>query len=208
MSKWTGIPVTQMMEGETQKLVHMEDRIHERMIDQEEAVTAVSEAIRRSRAGLKDPKRPIGSFMFLGPTGVGKTELARSLAWFLFDDETAMVRLDMSEYQEKHTVSRLIGAPPGYVGYEEGGQLTEAVRRRPYRVILLDEIEKAHPEVFNALLQVLDDGRLTDGQGRTVDFKNTVIIMTSNTGVETYQAGRPHRLCDFHERHQGPETEL
>jgi len=184
VSKWTGIPVTQMMEGETQKLVHMEDRIHERMIDQEEAVTAVSEAIRRSRAGLKDPKRPIGSFMFLGPTGVGKTELARSLAWFLFDDETAMIRLDMSEYQEKHTVSRLIGAPPGYVGFEEGGQLTEAVRRRPYRVILLDEIEKAHPEVFNTLLQVLDDGRLTDGQGRTVDFKNTVIIMTSNAGVE------------------------
>jgi ATP-dependent Clp protease ATP-binding subunit ClpC len=173
-----------MMEGETQKLVHMEDRIHERMIDQEEAVTAVAEAIRRSRAGLKDPKRPIGSFMFLGPTGVGKTELARSLAWFLFDDETAMVRLDMSEYQEKHTVSRLIGAPPGYVGYEEGGQLTEAVRKRPYRVILLDEVEKAHPEVFNTLLQVMDDGRLTDGQGRTVDFKNTVIIMTSNTGVE------------------------
>jgi ATP-dependent Clp protease ATP-binding subunit ClpC len=184
VSKWTGIPVTQMMEGETQKLVHMEDRIHERMIDQEEAVTAVSEAIRRSRAGLKDPKRPIGSFIFLGPTGVGKTELARSLAWFLFDDENAMIRLDMSEYQERHTVSRLIGAPPGYVGYEEGGQLTEAVRRRPYRVILLDEIEKAHPEVFNTLLQVLDDGRLTDGQGRTVDFKNTVIIMTSNAGVE------------------------
>jgi ATP-dependent Clp protease ATP-binding subunit ClpC len=184
VSKWTGIPVSQMMEGESQKLVHMEDRIHERMIDQEEAVTAVSEAIRRSRAGLKDPKRPIGSFMFLGPTGVGKTELARSLAWFLFDDETAMIRLDMSEYQEKHTVSRLIGAPPGYVGFEEGGQLTEAVRRRPYRVILLDEIEKAHPEVFNTLLQVLDDGRLTDGQGRTVDFKNTVIILTSNAGVE------------------------
>jgi ATP-dependent Clp protease ATP-binding subunit ClpC len=184
VSKWTGIPVTQMMEGETQKLVHMEDRIHERMVDQEEAVTAVSEAIRRSRAGLKDPKRPIGSFMFLGPTGVGKTELARSLAWFLFDDESAMIRLDMSEYQERHTVSRLIGAPPGYVGYEEGGQLTEAVRRRPYRVILLDEIEKAHPEVFNTLLQVMDDGRLTDGQGRTVDFKNTVIILTSNTGVE------------------------
>jgi ATP-dependent Clp protease ATP-binding subunit ClpC len=184
VSKWTGIPVTQMLEGEAQKLVHMEDRIHERMIDQEEAVFAVSEAIRRSRAGLKDPKRPIGSFLFLGPTGVGKTELARSLAWFLFDDETAMVRLDMSEYQEKHTVSRLIGAPPGYVGYEEGGQLTEAVRRRPYRVILLDEIEKAHPEVFNTLLQVMDDGRLTDGQGRTVDFKNTVIILTSNTGVE------------------------
>jgi ATP-dependent Clp protease ATP-binding subunit ClpC len=184
VSKWTGIPVTQMMEGETQKLVHMEERIHERMVNQEEAVTAVSEAIRRSRAGLKDPRRPIGSFMFLGPTGVGKTELARSLAWFLFDDENAMVRLDMSEYQERHTVSRLIGAPPGYVGYEEGGQLTEAVRRRPYRVILLDEIEKAHPEVFNTLLQVLDDGRLTDGQGRTVDFKNTVIILTSNTGVE------------------------
>jgi ATP-dependent Clp protease ATP-binding subunit ClpC len=191
VAKWTGIPVSQMMEGETQKLVKMEDRIHERMIDQEEAVKAVSEAIRRSRAGLKDPKRPIGSFMFLGPTGVGKTELARSLAWFLFDDETAMVRLDMSEYQEKHTVSRLIGAPPGYVGFEEGGQLTEAVRRRPYRVILLDEIEKAHPEVFNTLLQVLDDGRLTDGQGRTVDFKNTVIIMTSNTGVELIKKEGP-----------------
>jgi ATP-dependent Clp protease ATP-binding subunit ClpC len=184
VSKWTGIPVTQMMEGESQKLVHMEDRIHERMIDQEEAVTAISEAIRRSRAGLKDPKRPIGTFMFLGPTGVGKTELARCLAWFLFDDETAMIRLDMSEYQERHTVSRLIGAPPGYVGFEESGQLTELVRRRPYRVILLDEIEKAHPDVFNTLLQVMDDGRLTDGQGRTVDFKNTVIILTSNTGVE------------------------
>ncbi|MDD5701938.1 MAG: AAA family ATPase [Dehalococcoidales bacterium] len=191
VSKWTGIPVTQMMEGETEKLVHMEDRIHERMIDQEEAVITVSDAIRRSRAGLKDPRRPIGSFMFLGPTGVGKTELARSLAWFLFDDENAMVRLDMSEYQEKHTVSRLIGAPPGYVGYEEGGQLTEAVRRRPYRVILLDEVEKAHPEVFNALLQVMDDGRLTDGQGRTVDFKNTVIIMTSNTGVELIKREGP-----------------
>ena len=184
VSKWTGIPVTQMLEGESQKLVHMEDRIHERLVDQEEAVAAVSEAIRRSRAGLKDPKRPIGSFMFLGPTGVGKTELARTLAWFLFDDENAVLRLDMSEYQERHTVSRMIGAPPGYVGYEEGGQLTEAVRRRPYRVILLDEIEKAHPDVFNALLQLLDDGRLTDGQGRTVDFKNTVIIMTSNAGVE------------------------
>ena len=184
ISKWTGIPVSQMLEGETEKLLHMEERIHERLINQEEAVTAISEAIRRSRAGLKDPRRPIGSFMFLGPTGVGKTELARTLAWFLFDDENAMVRLDMSEYQEKHTVSRLIGAPPGYVGYEEGGQLTEAVRRRPYRVILLDEIEKAHPEVFNSLLQILDDGRLTDGHGRTVDFKNTVVIMTSNTGVE------------------------
>jgi len=184
ISSWTGIPVSQMLEGEAEKLVHMEERIHERLINQEEAVAAISEAIRRSRAGLKDPKRPIGSFMFLGPTGVGKTELARTLAWFLFDDPNAMVRLDMSEYQEKHTVSRLIGAPPGYVGYEEGGQLTEAVRRRPFRVILLDEIEKAHPEVFNTLLQILDDGRLTDGQGRTVDFRNTVIIMTSNAGVD------------------------
>ena len=184
VSNWTGIPVTQMLEGEAEKLLHMEERIHERLINQEEAVEAISEAIRRSRAGLKDPSRPIGSFMFLGPTGVGKTELVRTLAWFLFDDENAMVRLDMSEYQEKHTVSRLIGAPPGYVGYDEGGQLTEAVRRRPFRVILLDEIEKAHPEVFNTLLQILDDGRLTDGHGRTVDFKNTVIIMTSNAGVE------------------------
>ncbi len=184
ISKWTGIPVSQMMEGEAEKLLHMEERIHERLVDQEEAVVAISEAIRRSRSGLKDPSRPIGSFMFLGPTGVGKTELARTLAWFLFDDESAMVRLDMSEYQERHTVSRLIGAPPGYVGYEEGGQLTEAVRRRPYRVILLDEIEKAHPDVFNSLLQILDDGRLTDGHGRTVDFKNTIVIMTSNTGVE------------------------
>ena len=184
ISKWTGIPVSQMLEGEAEKLLHMEERIHDRLVNQEEAVFAVSEAIRRSRAGLKDPRRPIGSFMLLGPTGVGKTELARTLAQFLFDDENAMVRLDMSEYQEKHTVSRLIGAPPGYVGYEEGGQLTEAVRRRPYRVILLDEIEKAHPEVFNSLLQILDDGRLTDGHGRTVDFKNVVVIMTSNAGVE------------------------
>ena len=184
ISKWTGIPVSQMLEGEAEKLLHMEERIHERLVNQEEAVAVICEAIRRSRAGLKDPKRPIGSFMFLGPTGVGKTELARTLAQFLFDDENAMVRLDMSEYQEKHTVSRLIGAPPGYVGYEEGGQLTEAVRRRPYRVILLDEIEKAHPEVFNSLLQVLDDGRLTDGHGRTVDFKNAMVIMTSNAGVE------------------------
>jgi len=184
ISKWTGIPVSQMLEGEAEKLLHMEERIHERLVNQEEAVTAICEAIRRSRTGLKDPRRPIGSFMFLGPTGVGKTELARTLAQFLFDDENAMVRLDMSEYQEKHTVSRLIGAPPGYIGYEEGGQLTEAVRRRPYRVILLDEIEKAHPEVFNSLLQVFDDGRLTDGHGRTVDFKNTVVIMTSNAGVE------------------------
>jgi len=184
ISNWTGIPVSQMLEGEAKKLLHMEERIHERLINQEEAVVAISEAIRRSRAGLKDPRRPIGSFMFLGPTGVGKTELVRTLAWFLFDDENAMVRLDMSEYQEKHTVSRLIGAPPGYIGYEEGGQLTEAVRRRPFRVILLDEVEKAHPEVFNTLLQILDDGRLTDGHGRTVDFKNTVVIMTSNAGVE------------------------
>ena len=184
ISNWTGIPISQMLEGETEKLLHMEDRIHERLVNQEEAVTVISEAIRRSRAGLKDPRRPIGSFLFLGPTGVGKTELARTLARFLFDDENAMVRMDMSEYQERHTVSRLIGAPPGYIGYEEGGQLTEAIRRRPYRVILLDEIEKAHPEVFNSLLQLLDDGRLTDGHGRTVDFKNTVVIMTSNTGVE------------------------
>jgi len=184
ISKWTGIPVSQMLEGEAEKLLHMEERIHERLVNQEEAVTAVCEAIRRGRAGLKDPRRPIGSFMFLGPTGVGKTELARTLAQFLFDDENAVVRLDMSEYTEKHTVSRLYGSPPGYVGFEEGGQLTEAVRRRPYRVILLDEIEKAHPDVFNALLQILDDGRLTDGHGRTVDFKNTVVIMTSNTGVE------------------------
>ena len=184
ISTWTGIPITQMLEGEVEKLLHMEERIHERLVNQEEAVVAISEAIRRSRAGLKDPRRPIGSFIFLGPTGVGKTELARALAQFMFDDENAMVRLDMSEYQERHTVSRLIGAPPGYIGFEEGGQLTEAVRRRPYRVILLDEIEKAHPEVFNTLLQVLDDGRMTDGHGRTVDFKNTVIIMTSNAGVE------------------------
>jgi ATP-dependent Clp protease ATP-binding subunit ClpC len=184
ISNWTGIPVSQMLEGEADKLLHMEERIHERLVNQEEAVTAICEAIRRSRAGLKDPRRPIGSFVFLGPTGVGKTELARTLAQFLFDDENAIVRLDMSEYQEKHTVSRLIGAPPGYVGYEEGGQLTEAVRRRPYRVILLDEIEKAHPEVFNSLLQVLDDGRLTDGHGRTVNFKNTVVIMTSNVGAK------------------------
>jgi len=189
VAQWTGIPVSRMMETETEKLVHMEERIHQRIVDQEEAVTAVCEAIRRSRAGLKDPKRPIGSFIFLGPTGVGKTELARALAEFLFDDEEAMVRLDMSEYMEKHTVSRLIGAPPGYVGYEEGGQLTEAVRRRPYRVILFDEVEKAHPDVFNILLQLLEDGRLTDGHGRTVDFKNTVVIMTSNLGTEEFQRG-------------------
>ena len=179
---WTGIPVNRLLEGETNKLIHMEERLHERVVGQDEAIQAVSDAVRRARAGLKDPRRPIGSFLFLGPTGVGKTELARALAEFLFDDEQAMVRIDMSEYMEKFAVSRLIGAPPGYVGYDEGGQLTEAVRRRPYQVVLLDEIEKAHPDVFNVLLQVLDDGRLTDGQGRTVDFKNTVIIMTSNIG--------------------------
>ena len=182
VSKWTHIPVSRMMEGEVQKLIHMEERLHTRVIGQDEAITAVSNAIRRARAGLQDPNRPLGTFMFLGPTGVGKTELARALAEFMFDDEQAMVRIDMSEYQEKHTVSRMIGAPPGYVGYEEAGQLTEAVRRRPYAVVLFDEIEKAHPEVLNVLLQLLDDGRLTDGKGRTVDFKNTVVIMTSNLG--------------------------
>jgi ATP-dependent Clp protease ATP-binding subunit ClpB len=182
VSKWTGIPVTRMLEGEMQKLVHMEERLRGRVVGQDYAITVVSNAVRRARAGLSDPNRPIGGFIFLGPTGVGKTETARALAEFLFDDERAMVRIDMSEYMEKHTVARLIGAPPGYVGFEEGGQLTEAVRRRPYCVILFDEIEKAHPDVFNVLLQILDDGRLTDGQGRTVDFKNTVIIMTSNIG--------------------------
>ncbi len=187
VGKWTGIPVSRLLEGETEKLLHMEERLHARVVGQDEAVIAVSDAVRRARAGLKDPKRPIGSFLFLGPTGVGKTELARALAQFLFDDESAMVRIDMSEYMEKFSVSRLVGAPPGYVGYEEGGQLTEAVRRRPYQVILLDEIEKAHPDVFNILLQVLEDGRLTDGQGRTVDFRNTVVIMTSNVGSQFIQ---------------------
>jgi len=184
VSKWTHIPVSRLMEGEVQKLIHMEERLHQRVVGQDEAITAVANAIRRARAGLQDPNRPLGSFLFLGPTGVGKTELARALAEFLFDDESAMVRIDMSEYQEKHTVSRMIGAPPGYVGYEEAGQLTEAVRRRPYAVVLLDEIEKAHAEVLNVLLQLLDDGRLTDGKGRTVDFKNTVVIMTSNMGSQ------------------------
>jgi ATP-dependent Clp protease ATP-binding subunit ClpB len=184
VSKWTGIPVSRLMEGEVEKLIHMEERLHERVVGQDEAVDAVSNALRRSRAGLSDPNSPIGVFLFLGPTGVGKTELARALAEFMFDSEQAIVRLDMSEYMEKHTVARLIGAPPGYVGYEEGGQLTEAVRRRPYAVVLLDEIEKAHPDVFNVLLQIMDEGRLTDGQGRTVGFTNSILIMTSNVGSQ------------------------
>jgi len=184
VSKWTGIPVSRMLEGEVEKLIHMEERLKQRVVGQDDAIVAVSNAVRRARAGLQDPNRPIGSFIFMGPTGVGKTELARALAEFLFDDEQAMVRIDMSEYMEKHSVARLIGAPPGYVGYEEGGFLTEAVRRRPYSIVLMDEIEKAHPEVFNILLQILDDGRLTDGHGRTVDFKNSVVIMTSNIGSQ------------------------
>jgi ATP-dependent Clp protease ATP-binding subunit ClpB len=186
VAKWTGIPVNRLLEGEMEKLLHMEERLHQRVVGQDEAIIAVSKAVRRSRSGMQDPNRPIGSFIFLGPTGVGKTELARALAEFLFDDQNAMVRIDMSEYQERHTISRLFGAPPGYVGYEEGGQLTEAVRRRPYSVVLFDEIEKAHTEIFNALLQVLDDGRMTDGQGRTVDFRNTLIIMTSNLGSQLW----------------------
>ena len=186
VARWTGIPVSSMLEGETEKLIRMEERLHKRVVGQDEAIRVVSNAVRRARAGMQDPNRPIGSFIFLGPTGVGKTELARALAEFLFDDEHAMIRIDMSEYQEKHTVSRLVGAPPGYVGYDEGGQLTEAVRRRPYSVVLFDEIEKAHPEVFNVLLQLLDDGRLTDGHGRTVDFRNAVVIMTSNLGNELW----------------------
>jgi ATP-dependent Clp protease ATP-binding subunit ClpB len=188
VSKWTGIPVSRMLEGEREKLLRMEEALHRRVIGQDEAVTAVSDAIRRSRAGLSDPNRPIGSFLFMGPTGVGKTELCKALAEFMFDTEEAMVRIDMSEFMEKHSVARLIGAPPGYVGYEEGGYLTEAVRRRPYSVILLDEIEKAHSEVFNILLQVLDDGRLTDGHGRTVDFRNAVVVMTSNLGSQRIQS--------------------
>jgi ATP-dependent Clp protease ATP-binding subunit ClpB len=187
VSRWTGVPVSRMLEGEREKLLKMEDRLSRRVIGQDDAVRAVSDAVRRNRAGLGDPNRPIGSFLFLGPTGVGKTELCKALAEFLFDDENAMVRIDMSEFMEQHSVARLIGAPPGYVGYEEGGRLTEAVRRRPYSVILFDEIEKAHRDVFNVLLQVLDDGRLTDGQGRTVNFKNTVIVMTSNIGSAEIQ---------------------
>jgi ATP-dependent Clp protease ATP-binding subunit ClpB len=200
VSRWTGVPVTKLLEGEKEKLLHLEEVLHKRVIGQDEAVTAVAEAVVRARAGLKDPNRPIGSFIFLGPTGVGKTELARALAEFLFDDERAMVRIDMSEYQEKHTVARLVGAPPGYVGYEEGGQLTEAVRRRPYCVILFDEIEKAHPDVFNVLLQVLDDGRLTDGQGRTVDFKNTIVVMTSNVGSQKILQYRGSTIGELYER--------
>jgi ATP-dependent Clp protease ATP-binding subunit ClpB len=199
VSRWTRIPVSRLLEGEIQKLLGLEQELHRRVIGQDEAVTAVAEAIIRARSGLKDPNRPIGSFIFLGPTGVGKTELARALAEFLFDDERAMIRIDMSEYQERHTVARLIGAPPGYVGYEEGGQLTEAVRRRPYSVILFDEIDKAHHDVFNVMLQILDDGRLTDGQGRVVDFKNTIVIMTSNIGS--------HRILEYRGAFEGEAYE-
>jgi ATP-dependent Clp protease ATP-binding subunit ClpB len=197
VSKWTGIPVSRMLEGEVKKLVKMEERLRERVVGQDQALTIVANAIRRSRAGLSDPKRPIGSFIFLGPTGVGKTETARALAEFLFDDDQAMVRIDMSEYMEKHAVARLIGAPPGYIGYDEGGQLTEAVRRRPYCVILFDEVEKAHPDVFNVLLQVMDDGRLTDSKGRHVDFKNTVLIMTSNLGAAMLAGDKLHTEHEF-----------
>ncbi len=207
VSRWTGVPVTKLMEGEKEKLLHLGDELHQRVIGQDEAVQAVAEAVIRARSGLKDPNRPIGSFLFLGPTGVGKTELARALAEFLFDDERAMIRIDMSEYQEKHTVSRLVGAPPGYVGYEEGGQLTEAVRRRPYSVVLFDEIEKAHHDVFNVLLQVLDDGRLTDGQGRTVDFKNTIVIMTSNVGSQRILQYKGTHIGEVYDRMKDAVTE-
>jgi ATP-dependent Clp protease ATP-binding subunit ClpB len=208
VSKWTGIPVSKMLEGEVKKLVTMEERLRLRVVGQDPALERVANAIRRSRAGLSDPKRPIGSFIFLGPTGVGKTELARALAEFLFDDEHALLRIDMSEYMEKHSVSRLIGAPPGYVGYEEGGQLTEQVRRRPYAVVLFDEIEKAHPDVFNILLQIMDDGRLTDGKGRVVDFKNTILIMTSNIGSQFLQAESPRSEQQFEEASQQVMTAL
>jgi ATP-dependent Clp protease ATP-binding subunit ClpB len=201
VSAWTGIPVGKMLEGETEKLLRMEDEIGRRVVGQDEAVRAVSDAVRRARAGVADPDRPTGSFLFLGPTGVGKTELAKALAEFLFDDERAMVRIDMSEYSEKHSVSRLVGAPPGYVGYESGGQLTEAVRRRPYTIVLLDEVEKAHPDVFDILLQVLDDGRLTDGQGRTVDFRNTILVLTSNLGA----GGSREQMMDAVKRAFKPE---
>ena len=207
VSRWTHIPVSKLLEGEKEKLLHLEDELHKRVIGQDEAVTAVSEAVMRARSGLKDPQRPIGSFIFLGPTGVGKTELARALAQFLFDDEKAMIRIDMSEYQEKHTVSRLLGAPPGYIGFEEGGQLTEAVRRRPYCVILFDEIEKAHHDVFNVLLQVLDDGRLTDGQGRTVDFKNTIVVMTSNIGSQKILQYKGSAIGEIYDRMKDMVTE-
>ncbi|HLZ10532.1 MAG TPA: AAA family ATPase, partial [Chloroflexota bacterium] len=202
VAKWTGIPVTRMLETEVERLVHMEDRLHERVVGQDEAIGAVSDSIRRARSGLKDARRPIGSFLFLGPTGVGKTELAKALASFLFDSDDAMTRVDMSEYMERHAVSRMIGSPPGYVGYDEGGQLTESVRRRPYQVILFDEVEKAHPDAFNVLLQVLDDGRLTDGHGRVVDFKNTVVIMTSNVGTQHVRRTAPlgFRTSDDGER--------
>jgi ATP-dependent Clp protease ATP-binding subunit ClpB len=196
VARWTGIPVSKLVQGEMEKLIHLEEQLHRRVIGQDRAVSAVADAVRRNRAGLADPNRPIGSFLFLGPTGVGKTELARALAEYLFDDQRAMVRIDMSEYMERHAVSRLIGAPPGYVGYDEGGQLTEAVRRRPYSVILLDEVEKAHQDVFNVLLQLLDDGRLTDGQGRTVDFTNSVLIMTSNLGSEFIQEDLPDEVVE------------
>jgi ATP-dependent Clp protease ATP-binding subunit ClpB len=194
ISRWTGVPVERMLEGERAKLLHMEENLRKRVIGQDEALIAVANAVRRARAGLQDPNRPLGSFLFLGPTGVGKTELTKALAQFLFDNEQALVRVDMSEYMEKHSVARLIGAPPGYVGYEEGGTLTEAVRRRPYQVVLFDEVEKAHPDVFNVLLQVLDDGRLTDGQGRTVDFRNTLIVLTSNLGSELLASERESEI--------------
>src|SRR5687767_1472861 len=200
VAKWTGIPVSKLMQGEVEKLLKIEDELRRRVVGQDDALVHVADAVRRSRAGLGDPRRPIGSFLFMGPTGVGKTELARALAEFLFDDEKAMTRIDMSEYMEKHAVSRLVGAPPGYIGYDEGGQLTEAIRRRPYAVVLFDEIEKAHPDVFNVLLQVLEDGRLTDGKGRTVDFRNTVLIMTSNVASDLIQEMARHETTDMKDR--------